>query len=449
MQGQLRVAAFVLAFLALVGPVRGGIYVPDEIPLVSLGKPYRVIDAIIGNLRGLPTLRTEAHPDQDRYKKRIARLEQLQTQGLLKPIDRVNLSGSYLQLFDPRIPGAISLVEKAIRVLNELPVDARDFMAWANLATAYHLTTSVLPPGPEQARALVQAQMAQEQALKAWPASDVHFDAAQLTWFLRAERYYLELLRRRGIENAKKMAGADRREPAPRERRGRAAAEVSLDDLFPGIPCRGANGEYCPGPLEPKAAELMPVDAQLIVAQLALWLPFDDRLFWLLGEVANARDGDYELAAEVLTQLDHKRNFSVPELRGHRMILLQARDVRNTLEAELRADGWQRANRLQSQNSLAALHGALPPGVGGVLAAATWPATIDTLRQDPSPAPPPPGAPALPLPPVRTGPVWRDIGIGFAIGVVASLLVALQVRQILRRRMAAREHFHVGVRPRG
>src|SRR5207244_11841343 len=114
------------------------------------------------------------------------------------------------------------------------PAD-RDFMTWSNLGTAHQLSASFLPTS-EQCRALVQAQMALEEALKVWPTTSAYFSTAHLTWYLRAERYHLDLVRLRSLELARQLAGSGRGE-ARDDRGGRSfgkSPDVTLDALFPG-----------------------------------------------------------------------------------------------------------------------------------------------------------------------------------------------------------------------
>jgi hypothetical protein len=210
---------------------------------------------------------------------------------------------------------------------------------------------------------------------------------------------------------------------------------VTVDALFPGVPCKDATGEFTPGPLDPKAAQQLPPDSVFIVAQLVLWLPFDDRLFWLLGEVANARDGDYNLSYEVLKELEGPRNFIVPEVRAHRKVLQQARLAANTMYYEMKVDKLRRAGLEGAHYTLAPLHSLLPPGVLWVVDAAGWAQTVEKLEREPSP--PPESASSdnrSTVPPPKYALDWRQILTGFAIGIVLALLGVLQVRQSRRRR---------------
>ena len=58
-----------------------------------------------------------------------------------------------------------------------------------------------------------------------------------------------------------------------------------------------------------------------IVQQLALWLPNDTRLYWLLAELLNA-DGQYKEAEKIMDEcVGESRKYDSVELKEHRRIL--------------------------------------------------------------------------------------------------------------------------------
>src|SRR5207244_12411947 len=61
---------------------------------------------------------------------------------------------------------------------------------------------------------------------------------------------------------------------------------LAIDDLF-GIP------------IGPEARKKLPADDVAVVQQLAVWLPGDGRLLWLLAELADAH-GDVRTAAALM-----------------------------------------------------------------------------------------------------------------------------------------------------
>jgi hypothetical protein len=138
----------------------------------------------------------------------------------------------------------------------------------------------------------------------------------QLQWFQTAEKYQLELVKLRYRELV-------RRPP------GRSQAPEKLDDLFRGDkgPVRfvGEEGRYQAGQLARAERAKLPPDALAIVQQLVIWFPDDTRLYWLLGEIYNAK-GDIEAAARIFDEcVGNVRRFSAPDLRAHRLVVQEAK----------------------------------------------------------------------------------------------------------------------------
>ena len=81
-----------------------------------------------------------------------------------------------------------------------------------------------------------------------------------------------------------------------------------------------AAGQYEPGVLADSEKAKLPSDAIATVQQLALWLPFDARLYWLLAELY-AATGDVKTAAKILDQCAWSLNYS------NRKVLMQHREL--------------------------------------------------------------------------------------------------------------------------
>jgi hypothetical protein len=127
-----------------------------------------------------------------------------------------------------------------------------------------------------------------------------------------------------------------------------------------------------------------------------VWQPHDSRLYWLYGELLNAR-GDVLGAADVLdnvVQFGGGRGW--PELVAHRRVLLEAQDAYKEKQKAL--------DRPQ-----------LLPGVG--------------------------------LPPAEASgswlPDWRVLAVGFATGVIVTVLAGFQLRE-WRRGGADRKALRAG-----
>ncbi len=107
--------------------------------------------------------------------------------------------------------------------------------------------------------------------------------------------------------------------------RGRLRQErgaVDLDDLF-GVRFVGESGKFEPGKLAAAERKKLPSDAVALSQQLALWLPHDGRLLWLIGELANAH-GDVKTAADIFENCVGQFGLSTPALREHRLITRDA-----------------------------------------------------------------------------------------------------------------------------
>jgi hypothetical protein len=156
--------------------------------------------------------------------------------------------------------------QKALDVLRlAVRQHPRHFRLAANLGTAW-----------QQVGDLEQAAAALEEAVRLAPEP-----------WKTAERYHLKLVRSRHKE-------------------GRAAKKAATpDDLFGAKP---------------------PADAVAIVQQLALWLPADGRLLWLLGELAHAA-GDDRTAANILDGCVTEFGMASAQLREHRRQYRAAADA--------------------------------------------------------------------------------------------------------------------------
>jgi tetratricopeptide (TPR) repeat protein len=309
----------------------------------------------------------------------------------LTTLDRVDLGACYLRL--RRYEDARRVLEKG---------DRKHFLILANLASAYHGLDLI-------SRAIAF----QEQALAAWPSVWAGWTGEKVRFYRMAERYYLKLLRLRERDQ-------------PREG-GRPAAVQTVDALFPRVRFVGPDGRYQAGELAPAHADELPPYAYTVVLQLVLWQPFDDRLYWLLGELLNA-GGEVDIASGILDELVSSRGLSGwGELVAHRRVLMRSARARAALRSNL--DVW---------NSLSAalmFRGQLLPPVAGPVAyeAVLWqprlmPSRGDQVLPVESSAAAPPGP--------RWALDWRQLAVGFGAGLAVALLGGLQWREWRRRRPA-------------
>lgn len=132
----------------------------------------------------------------------------------------------------------------------------------------------------------------------------------QYEFYRKAETYLLKLMRQRLAE------GTD--------------PPKTVDALFddgkkPASPIRyvGDDGTFTPGKIAAAEKKKLPPDALEIVEQLALWLPEDMRLYWQLGEVANAQGAPENVAAagEIFVELTDLFDYRPGDLRQRRLVL--------------------------------------------------------------------------------------------------------------------------------
>jgi tetratricopeptide (TPR) repeat protein len=228
-------------------------------------------------------------PDRKRYLAERDRLQMKARSGNLSIEESINLSEDFIRLRQ---------YEEAVELLTRtVAQDRRNFMAFANLATAHQLAGRT-----ERGISYLQ------QALDVWPQQWSGFSAQQLKWLRQVEGYQLKLWRLRYREAAA----------------GRTKQPTGLDNLFDSAkgPVRflGAQGQYEPGGLAAEERAKLPADALPIVQQLLIWLPEDTRLYWLLGELYNA-NGDIDAAAKIFEDCVWSRRFDAAELREHRKLV--------------------------------------------------------------------------------------------------------------------------------
>jgi hypothetical protein len=418
MRGVWIVAATLVVGAGTAAPVRAGVYfttgtharefarsdAPDAQELWPLPGPFQQFHQ---DLAGYRAAALEG-PNHERYKRRVRELEAKESQGTLSLDDRINLGAYYIRL--GKYPQAVRILEPKAR--------EEHFLLLANLATAHELSGA-----PDL------AVRYRERALAAWPAIHAGWDTAQLNFYRKAEVYHLRLLQLRQDEA--------REQPA----RG---GQIQLDKLFPRVRFVGPSGQYEAGGIAPAQWGEIPSDASSLVMQLLLWLPFDDRLHWLLGELLNA-SGDVTGAAEMMKPVVEKPvdpakpwgSGAPPELRAHYRAVSEAAAAREKLRQEL----LQLNDPFLNLKLLCAVAPrGLGLGAGDLMQEASWVAVAtETVAKanvsPPKPAPPPPPAPVAPAAGTESWvPNWRQLGVGFGAGALVALLLSMQFRQMGRTR---------------
>ena len=145
-------------------------------------------------------------------------------------------------------------------------------------------------------------------------------------WQMQGELQQAAACLREAIKLAPgKYQGAEELQLRLVEGRQRKKDTDALDDLF-GIHFLNANGKYEPGHLASADHKKLPAEALAQVQLLALWLPADVRLLWLLGEMANVQ-GDVKTAAAIFDGCVTEFNSRSPDLRQHRQLTRAAADA--------------------------------------------------------------------------------------------------------------------------
>jgi hypothetical protein len=283
--------------LVFSGVAQGGLYNPAEPGEGALNPDFEIFKETLFFLR---SIRMEKVLNDNPLRMRYVMMQQSAPRV---PADwtvaqRISLSAYLIRR---------EKFQEAIGLLKELSRTERDnFLVSANLSTAYHLLGE---PGPAAYDAL-------DQALTAWPAKwgelkknmqqflgQIGWDEIKFRHFREAETYQLKLLNLRRREKPKSQP-------------------ENLDDLF-GITFVGESGGYEAGKLAAKEMDKLPPRALAIVQQLLVWSPNDPRLYWLLGEIYNAR-GDVATALKIFKspELTGGNAISFPFVPGFRVPLL-------------------------------------------------------------------------------------------------------------------------------
>jgi hypothetical protein len=273
-----------LTVLVLSPALRAGLYYSGEqiAELPSQWRGFLLDQRALRNLAIQSNAATSQNPLRIRYEEALRKLEQASHQRKLSADELADLGALYLRLGVPA---------KAVELLRTAQHDhPNHFRIAANLGTAWQLQGD-----------LSQAATSLQQAVRLAPGK-----------LQKVEEYQLRLVQLR------------QREP-------RAAQE--MDDLF-GVRFVGETGKYEPGKLAAAERKKLPSDAAAVAQQLALWLPADGRLLWLLAELANAH-GDIRTAAAIMDGCVTEFGLHAPELRRHRQLLRDAAEelAKNTQAA--------------------------------------------------------------------------------------------------------------------
>ena len=268
--------SLVLACLLCCAPVpcRAGLYYSGE-TIADLPSQWRgfLLDQRALRLAGIkPAAGRPASPLRAKYEEALLRLQKEAAGRPLSADESADLGALYVRLGEPA---------KAVASLREAQrAHPKHFRIVANLATAWQLEGD-----------LNQAAACLRDAIRLAPGK-----------LQRAEELQLRLVEGRRLQ--KNAEG--------------------LDDLF-GVRFVGDGGQFEPGQLAAVERKKLPADALAQAQLLALWLPADGRLLWLLAEMANLQ-GDIQTAAALFDGCVGEFNLKAPLLRSHRQLVRAAAD---------------------------------------------------------------------------------------------------------------------------
>jgi hypothetical protein len=361
------VAAVGLCCLGITNPAQAGLYCAEEPPQTQESKtppkgahadPRTLFIPYLQKLRQLansqmetPQLKefvefTDSHDPAkaktDQAKQVILRQQEL-LQKKLKDADKINLENyrlrrKYLErkeaLAKKRRSGRLTVEEginlsyylvrlgqsvEALDVLRRLEGTGKPiFFVYSNLATVNLLEAAGARPGEARLN-LGTAQFYLKKALRQWPKKEWPGGTEeQSAWYKQADKLLLKLIALR-LKESNQSPPINAGNPSP--------PFSNVDDLF-GVKFIGEKGVYEAGTLAAaQKAKLKKLNGNevALVQQLLTWLPRDDRLYWLLGELLNAKP-DTETAFGILDECVKSRGLTnIPLLREHRKTLMEAR----------------------------------------------------------------------------------------------------------------------------
>jgi hypothetical protein len=361
------IAAVSVVWLGITNPAQAGLYCVEKPPQMKEGEgvkvPSKGVWAIAPHIfpRYLQELRQLGNSQLDTRLKDYVEADPAKRERLrekLKPEELASVGFYELRkkykeaLAKKRRSGRLTVEEginlsyylvrlgqsvEALDVLRRLEGPGKlNFMVCSNLATV-HMLEAAGAARPEEAKLnLGNAQYYLKKALRKWPKGEWPGGTEeQSAWYKQAEELLLKLIALRREESNQALPG----------NRGNASPPFSnVDNLF-GVRFVGEKGVYEAGTLaaaEKAKLKNLKGNEVALMQQLLTWLPRDDRLYWLLGELLNAKP-DVETAFGILDECVRSRGITnVPLLREHRKTLMDAREKSRPVAgpAPQEATGW-------------------------------------------------------------------------------------------------------------
>jgi hypothetical protein len=258
-----------------VSAARAGLHYSGEqiAPLPSQWRGYLLDQRLLRTLALPPAAKTRGHPLRTRYTKALLDLETAAKTRMLSADELADLGALHVRLGN--VAQAVTILRDAQRK------HPRHYRIISNLGTAWQLSGD-----------LEQAQACLQDAVRLAPGN-----------LQRAEEFQLRLV------------------AARRRQKG------DLFNLDPLLDVKFVNdkNEYEAGKIAAEQRKKIPAGAVADLQVLALWLPNDARLLWLLAELA-AIHGDLRTAAAIMDGCVNEFALRAPELRQHRQLMREAAD---------------------------------------------------------------------------------------------------------------------------
>lgn len=306
-----RFCAITASLLCVVGTAKAGLYNPNEPDENRLAvTPKELINdfrARLGDLRSIAWKDVQFdNPLRNRYVL-VTDLARGRSPEKLPLEQKISLSAAYLRRGHS---------DQALQLLQELERSARDnILVLSNLAMAYQ-QTGELDRASETLKHLLRNVWPEQWTDLTEPERKflerIGWHQGTYEWNRKVEGYLVKLLRQKAREKLRPGALRDEKPYA-----------LFDDGKSPPSPVQfvGDGGKFEPGRIAAAEKAKLPRDAADIVQQLLIWLPDDNRLYWLLGEIYNARGSPEDLRAAFTIFDDlvdlQKRQYRPQELVEH------------------------------------------------------------------------------------------------------------------------------------
>ncbi len=292
----------------VTAPVAAGLYNPQEPDEDLLAPTPASIDKFRLNINRLLSIGLDKVEVDNPLRMRYLLLDQMarkaRTEGFsLK--QKISLSATFLRRRE--FGEAVQLLEPLARQ------EPDNILVLANLALAY-----------QRMGELERASAYGQQMLKAWPEqwSDLPEGQRRFLESIGWAQWEYERLRKVEVYHVK-LLRARLREKL--QNKNQALKDETVDPLFANDkgPVRfvSEDGKYEPGRIAAAEKAKLPSDATDILQQLLVWMPYDNRLYWQLGEIYNGhgKPDDLRAADKLFDDLvdPQKRRYQPRELVEH------------------------------------------------------------------------------------------------------------------------------------